>query len=65
MHFMTGAFLYIYKAILTASGLIAIKINLQLTIKDIEPLLHIRMHMGNSGFTCFKVSYCYLSKRAT
>jgi hypothetical protein len=65
MHLVTGAFLYIYKGLLTASGLLSIKFYLQLTIKNIESLLHIGMNMGSSNLTCFEFSYRYLCERAT
>jgi hypothetical protein len=65
MQLMAGAFLYIYKGILATSGLLTIKVNLQLTVKDIESLLHIRMHMSGSNLTCLEFSYRYLCERAT
>ena len=65
MHLVASAFLYINKGILTTNGLFAVKVNLQFSIKDIESLLHIRMHVSNSGFICFEFSYCYLCERAT
>ena len=65
MQLVAGAFLYIYKGILATSGLLTIKVNLQLTVKDIESLLHIGMHMGNSNFSCFEFSYRNLCERTS
>ena len=63
MHLVAGAFLHIDEGILAAGGLLTVKIDLKLTVKNIEALLHIRMHMGNGGLAGFELCHGYLRER--